>query len=626
MQSPSANVRRGLERRFVRLLALACVVLAACTTLYATLTTPAGTRYTGFQTNVDDHMVYAAWTWQAAHGALTFDDRFAVDPQPGLTFHLYFLILGQIARFTGVVAAMHVGRLLGTGLFVFLLARLVRRLRPSLYGAKLALFSAIVAGGVGFLPMFWHRFDTVWPIDVWQPEGFVVPSMLTNGLFMVALCLILAVFLCVLQARRKGWRAVALGALAMAVLMNVHSYDALLVGLVLLGFLVASLVERLMTAGWAVRATLIVLGALPPALWFVHVLKLDAVFAARAATETYSPNFRLVVLGLLPPMALAFAGLYRRIQRVLPGARNEREGEPWGRGSSRRRRLAGLALAVLLFVALLAFSTFHKGGYFLTPPLWAVAFVVALAATTLLAERSPARNLVVAWALVGTVAIYFPALFQRKLSMGLAIPWGLLAGLAIESFIRDRERSARNLATAVALLVMGLSSLLWTFREIGYAAMNVASTARHPVYLGPDAQKIVAYLGGLPGRHVVATLATGPQPARDEAGNPVPDTFVTPAFPDIAPFLTGLAGVYTVAGHWSETPDYGRRASASSRFLLTPENRGMTDAERTDFIQRYGVDYAVVPVTEGAVKPESLGEVVVPGTQFELVKLGPLNP
>ncbi len=613
MQSLPAHVRRRAERRYTLLLALACVLLAAFPTVYALLATPAGTRYTGFQTNVDDHMVYAAWTWQAAHGALTFDDRFAVDPQPGLTFHLYFLLVGQVARVVGVVPAMTLGRLLFTGLFVLLLARFVRRLRPGFYGTKLALASAVVAGGLGFLPTFWHRFGNEWPIDVWQPEGFAVPSMLTNGLFMVSLCLILSVFLCVLRARRRGWGPVGLGALAMAALMNVHSYDALLVGLVLLGFLAASLANRTMTLGWALRATLIVLGALPPALWFVHVLRDDPVFAARAATETYSPNFRLVFLGILPPMALGLVGLYRN-SPLSSG----------GEGSGMRGRyLLGLGLAVGTILALLVLSANHTGGYFLSPPGWAAAFAAMLAATALLAGRSPARNLVVAWALVGTVAIYFPALFQRKLAMGLAIPWGLLAALAVEGLIKDRERTARNLVTAVALLTLGLSSFLWTFREIGYATANVASTSRHPVYLSPDVQRIVGYLNARPGRNAVVSLAPRPQPAVDETGHPIPDAFVLPSYPDVAPFLAGLAGAYTVAGHWSETPDYPRRAGESARFLLASggEIPAMSDEERRAFVERYGVVYAVVPLSKEFVKPADLGEVVVPGSQFALVRL-----
>ncbi len=616
MQSPSPPALRAAERRFAALLALACVLVAALPTAYAFLATPAGLRYTGFQTNVDDHMVYAAWTWQAAHGAILFDNRFAVDPQPGLTFHLYFLLIGQLARVVGVVAAMTIGRLLFTGLFVLLLARLVRRLRPSSYGAKLALTAAIVAGGLGFLPLFWRRFGAEGPIDVWQPEGFASPSMLTNGLFMVSLCLIVTVFLCVLRARRGGPRPVVLGALAMAALMNVHSYDALLVGLVLLGFLASSLATRTMTLVWAGRATLIVLGALPPALWFLHVLRLDPVFAARAATETFSPNFRQVFLGLLPPIALGLVGIYRR----LPASRPEK-----GAPDERVREIAGVALAGVTLLTLLLMAAGHQpNSYFLNPVGWFAAFAAMVGAAALLAGASPARNLIVSWALIGTVAIYFPGLFQRKLTMGLAIPWGILAALAVESLIHDRERSARNLVTALSLIVLGGSAVQWTFREIGYATANVASTARHPVYLGPDVQRILAYLQHGTGRQVAIAMPGAPHPVDDAEGRPIPDFFVTPSLPDVAPFLSGLAGVYTFDGHWSETPDYSARAGQSTRFFLAEpvgHTLPLSDDERRALIAQWGLDYAVAPVGEAFVHPESLGEVVVPGSQFALVRL-----
>ncbi len=600
-----------MERRFALLLALACVALAAFPTLYAFLATPPGTRYVGFQTNVDDHMVYAAWTWQAAHGALTFDNRFAVDPQPGLTFHLYFFLLGQIARVTGVIAAMTIGRLVFTGLFVLLLSRLVRRLRPTVYGTKLALTAAIVGGGLGFLPNFWHRFGVEGPTDIWQPEGFVIPSMLTNGLFMVSLCLILSVFLCVLRARREGKKAILQGALAMGVLMNIHSYDALLVGLVLIGFLAASLVARQATVPWVVRCVIIVLGALPASLWFLHVLGADEVFRARAATETFTPNFRQVLLGYLPPMALGLVGLYRH------SAQHEKD---------RPRHLAGLAIAVLLIVALAALSGGHQGGYFLSPLGWAAAFVAAVAATALMAVRSPARNLIVAWALIGTVAIYFPGLFQRKLTMGLAIPWALLAAVALDDILQSKERSARNLVTTLGLLILGGSAVRWTFREIEYVGMKVSSTTRHPIYLSPDLQRIINFLSNQPGRNVVIAWPGASNPSVDSSGHAIPDSFETPLVPDAAPFLSGLAGAYTFAGHWSETPNYGGRTRDSYRFLLASPLQGlspMTDDERRGFISQWGLTYAVVPTIEGlpTLQATSLGDVVVAGSQFQLVKL-----
>ena len=472
--------------------------------------------------------------------------------------------------------------------------------------------------------------------------------MLTNGLFMVSLCLIVTVFLCVPACATKGGKGGPSfwAPSRWAALMNVHSYDALLVGLVLLGFVASLIASRTATWGWTLRATLIVLGALPAALWFVHVLQVDEVFRARAATETYSPNFRQVLLGYLPPMALAFVGLYRRASGV-PGAQPVRAAEA-ASGYPRPiaadapleataqparafdgRRLAGVALAVVTILVLLVLSRSHSGGYFLGPVGWGVAFLAMVAATALLAERSPVRNLLVSWALVGTVAIYFPGLFQRKLTMASAIPWGLLAALAVEGLVRSRERSSRNLVTTLSLILLGGSALQWTFRELWFASHDVASTARHPVYLGPDVQKIVAYLDARPGRHVVAAFPGYSQSADDGTGHVVPDAFDTPSLPDVAPFLSGLAGAYTVAGHWSETPDYGARAGESTRFLLgKPVGRvmPMDDAERRAFIARYGVEYAVVPRKDFTVAASSLGEVVVPGTQFELVRLSLGSP
>src|SRR5699024_3178319 len=94
----------------------------------------------------------------------------------------------------------------------------------------------------------------------------------------------------------------------------------------------------------------------------------------------------------------------------------------------------------------------------------------------------------------------------------------------------------------------------------------------------------------------------------------------------IAPFLTGLAGAYTYAGHWSETADYGGRVRDSYRFLLgqpLQKLEPMTPDERQEFIRRWGVTYAVIPALESlpTVPPASLGEVVIDGSLFRLVRV-----
>ncbi len=346
-----------------------------------------------------------------------------------------------------------------------MLFKLIKRLDCELYTNKLVLILALVGGGLGFA--VWHDFgngiardSAQWlspvtsgklPTDIWMPEGYVFPSLLTNSLFAAALCLIAVVFTSVLRAKdaENGWQPVWLGALAFGVLMNIHSYDALLVALVLVGLLACALSRRQATAPWVVKVVLIGLAATPAALWFVHVLHEDAVFATRAETPTYSANFRAVAVGYLPLLAFGYAGIARRALAD---------------SQFKAKRLFGLAVAILVFAILIAMS-FHPGdGYMLTMPQWAVCAVLTLAALVLLADDSPAFNLFMSWALIGIVAIYFPGLFQRKLAMGLAIPWAVLSGLFLADEMKSLPRSTLIFVTGVSLLLFCATSIDWLLR------------------------------------------------------------------------------------------------------------------------------------------------------------------
>src|ERR1700704_2470901 len=114
-------------RKFVFGLALVAAILAVSPYIYGCLTAPPGTRYIGFQYNTDDHMVYAAWMRQAIEGRFLFDNRFAIDAQPGLTIHVYFWALGLLAKGTGIPLAAAIARFIFSGALVLLLYRLLRR-------------------------------------------------------------------------------------------------------------------------------------------------------------------------------------------------------------------------------------------------------------------------------------------------------------------------------------------------------------------------------------------------------------------------------------------------------------------------------------------------------------------
>jgi hypothetical protein len=606
------------ERGFVRILAIVSAVIAGLPDVFGWLLRQPGSTYLGIQYNLDDHMVYAAWMRQAMDGRFLFDNRFTTDQQPGLTVHLYFLVLGWIAKLFGIALTMALVRIALSAAFVFLLYRLVRRICPDVYTTKLAMSLVVVGGGIGALmwrdfgqainppiiPLIHNIMLGLLPTDVWQPEGYVMPSMLTNGLFMASLCLIVISFLAFLSAK-DNWRWVPQGALAMFLLMNIHSYDVLIIAFAMVGLLVAALVQKQFTIGWLARSLAIGVGAVPSALWFLYVLQRDAVFQARAATPTYAANFRQVAFGYLGLMILGLIALAAR---------------PNTEKRERILRISGTAVASALLIALFATASSQPGTtYFLEMGDWMGCAAVALVAIALVSDANPAWNLAASWALLGTIAPYFPALFQRKLSMGLAIPWAILAALAVGAITKRLDRGTRNLALVLAICALGATSIRWFGREAELAKLDVSNTTNHPVYLGIDATQIVKQLNEQRKNRTIVIAMPGT--ALPDAQNPA--MFLSPYMPDLNPILSGLAGVYTYAGHWSETPDYLQRRSAETAFFL----KGVwTDDQRKAFLQITQADYIVAPVpqTFPALNLEdvsNLGEIVYRGQQFQLVRV-----
>jgi len=596
---------------------------------YALLRSPAGSRYIGFEYNTDDHMVYAAWMRQAMSGQFLFDNRFTTDPQPGLTIHLYFLALGWVAVALGIPLAATVGRIAFAGLFLYLIGRFIKRLDFEPGNQTLAFFFVTLGGGIGFL--FWQMFGTTFtkpasdavtgfllnqlPIDIWQPEAFVFPSMLTNGLFMVSLCLILATYQAFLDSK-ESWKPAILGFIAVGLLMNIHSYDVLTVGLVMVGFLVAQLGRKQVNVGWVLRAVVIGAGAIIPALWFVHVLQNDPVFQSRAATETYSTNFRSVFVGYLPLLILGLAALGMKAKADPSESR-------------KKLRFIGLGLFCLLTLALIALAGSHTQGYFLDMPKWLVVFAIAIAATALSSDENPAWNLIVSWAFIGMFAIYFPGLFQRKLTMGLSVPWAILASYGLWNGLGKMQPGTRRLCTVFASILVCATSLLWLIRDLSFINGNVANTTRHPVYLDSDLGEIIQTLNKTPGKKILLALPGAANPNADNDGHQILDSFASPILPDVAPIVTGLTGTYTYAGHWSETPDYLKRTGEVYRFLLATPFQSvkevMTDEERKAFIQKTGANYALIPTEAKGlplIDPAHLGQVVFPGKTWTLIKLG----
>ncbi len=604
----SPETRRSQVDKFSLVFGIAAALLAALPAFLGWFSTPDGALHLQQQTALDDQMVYAAWIQQAMQGRFMFENLFAVDAQPGLTIHLYFLVLGWVAKITGPVAALTLARVAFSFLFVFLLGRFLIRLNLSSWQCRAALGITVFAGGLGALA--WAPFGREilsgspirfltggWlPIDVWQPEAFVFPSMLTNGLFMASLCLFLVILKAVLDAQ-DSWKSVPVGAAAFLILMNIHSYDVLLLALVLVGFLVTQIKSKKASGQWILRTALIGAGALPSAAWFIYVLGQDKVFQARAATLTYSPLFSQVLAGIFPLAALCL---------FFKWSRSSKEGNG---------RIAVYSIAGLLAGGVLFSFGRTPDSFWMGPPIWAVSFVIVLALLYFLEEEDQNKALLWSWALVGLVAIYFPGLFQRKLAMGMILPWAILAGWESVAWFRQWDHSRRILVGTAAGLLVSASSLLWLMREMTLVQLQVSSTTVHSPLVDAEANEALNLLAKEQGRVTAAAPPGIPRTNPESKGS-----FLSPAIPDLNPMIAGLAGKFAYAGHWSETPDYEARRAAVQKLFLS----STSDEERKEIIAKGGITHLIAPTPQDGLPfadLTALGQPLKQGKMWTLIRL-----
>lgn len=562
-------------------LAVGVVALTTLPAIVGWIKNAEGSIYLGVQWNLDDHAVYASWMKQAQEGRFFFENRFTTDEQPGLTVHLYFWVLGLLSKLTGIAVAMHIGRIVFSLLALYALYRLVSRLTSNDSVRALAMCVAVFGGGIGWLA--WKRYGHEGPIDVWQPEAFVFPSLLTNGLFAVSLWLILTVFNKMLDAR-DSWKPVFSGALALLVLTNIHTYDTLLIALISAGWLVSCIVSRTATFAWVGRCFVIAAGALPALGWFLYVRSVDPVFLERAQTPTPAPAPMNLLLGILPMAVFAVIAL------VCSAAKET--GTRW---------LPVGALIVLVAAHVYLSTSMRQDNPFATAP-FVACFALALVVCATYSSQNPVWSLFFAWLAIGIVAPYYPAFFQRKLGMMIAVPYGVLAGVGLAMVAtRLPSLSLRAFTSAVGCFLLSLTSVRWVQRELQMIEDDVSNTTVHRVYLDKDAAEILNIVRQKKTNRDVLLAHPG-VPLR--LGQDEYDVVIS----DLNPIMTGWAGVKTYASHWSETPDYvTKRTELTSTVYdvnsATPETiRNMVD--------KSGATFVIVP------NREDLRPFVVSSDQF----------
>ncbi len=311
----SATLTTRKERRWALLWSVLIVGLACLPYLIAWWITPADAQYTGLLVNHYDGESYYAKMQQGARGDWLFHLPFTSEPHEGAFIFTFYLALGHLAAALGLPIPLvyHLARICA-GLFLLLvgyhfIARFLERVRARQAAFLLLGFSS----GLGWLVAPLGLFTA----DLWVAEAFTFLSLFVNPHFPLAIGLMLAIFMGILDAREwppRAWRVLASAALGL-VLAVVQPF-AIPIVLAVLGAYVVLLTWREHSLPWSeiVSAGAVALAAAPVMLYDLYVYRANSALSAWSAQNLtlslppwdYALGYGLVLLLALGGLVTAF--------------------------------------------------------------------------------------------------------------------------------------------------------------------------------------------------------------------------------------------------------------------------------------------------------------------------------
>lgn len=409
-----------LDRRdwtFAAIGSLVAVLLANVPYVYGYFVAEPSRPFLGDARAFIDTNTYLAWIRQSADGHWLFRDLYTTEPHSRSLFHPLFLVLGRIARATGLSPeVVHGGARVVFGLLFLLLAfRFVAFFVEGRFERRATFVLLSVSGGLGWLHLFEpiRRISESWFLIGWiESNSFL--SIYALPLFAVSLVFLVLTFGLMVRAfeERRGFLAVLSG-IASAVLFLIHFFDVGIVYAVLLLFVLARWIV------WKDRAAL------------VSDAKLAAIHFGVSA----------------PAVALNFA-----LSLINPVFREH----AWKGATT-------LAPSFWLYC----------GAFGLVGVLACIGAVEALIARSSQEEVLLNRRLfLVVWAVAVPFLVFAPLPFQRRFVEGVHIAMAILAGLGIAALVRRFGwKRGPTWAVAILLTVPGNAFLLW--EDTRYLGANV---------------------------------------------------------------------------------------------------------------------------------------------------------
>ncbi len=410
--------------------------------------------FLGILPNPKDGATYLSKIQQGVDGHWLFELRHTPEKHDPAGFHLFYLMLGQVANLLGLstVVMFHLARV-ATSFFMFaalynLGAAIWTRIRPR----RLFFILISVGSGLGWLALFFNS-DSLAP-DLIVPEAFPLLAAYTNPHFPLAigcLALVTAIFI---RVFRPGFTEAptsdngGLVLIILSIILAIISPPAM-VGLggtlffytVVRGYILTQMVRQkpkaqqklnytqqtlpiygfqvpLHEARWA---AMFILPAAPLALYYFMVFRFNETFGAfNEQNVTPSPNPLLFIFGYGLLLILAIPGLWRAFRRFEP------DGDQF------------------MFI----------------------------------------------WFVVNVLAIYAPFALQRRLLIGLIIPIIYFAVRSIEDYWIERVPERLRVPALIALFVFILPTHVFTFgAPLAFAVFDQEAGADNLILVHEDYRK-----------------------------------------------------------------------------------------------------------------------------------------
>jgi hypothetical protein len=496
-----ANVDRR-EWRWLAWTGLALVLASNLPYLVAWAATPDNATFTGLVFNPLDGNSYIAKMRQGLEGSWRFHLAYTPEQSRGAYIFLFHLWLGHLARWTEVplIGIYHGARVLGGAAMLAAIYVLASHLSDDGRERGTIFLLTSLGSGLGWLAGA-AGFETA---DLWVPEAFPPYSLMANAHFPLAIALMAGLAVCGLRTMNTETQAENPGGTAWP---------------------------------WG----------------------LGGMLAA-------------VLLGTIQPFGLVpvFGGL-----GIMLAARALRErAVPW-RAGVWIVAAAALALPYPLYMQMAirsdpVLAAWNAQNATPSPPLWdwalSYGLILVLAVpgcASAIRRGSNADFLLLGWASVTLVGMYLPLPLQRRLSLGLGAPMGLLAGMGWWRTVR-RRISARRRSLAQGLVVaLGTLTPIFLIAIVSLSALSGETW----FYLSAGERAAFAWL-------------------RDRGRS---DGVVLCA-PQTGAFIPAWAGQPVVYGHPFETLNAEQRKARVEAYWMGL----MSDVEEREFLNRNEVRYALV--------------------------------